>query len=92
MWSIKQNVEVEFSSIEFKDALLMIPVMDELVDSINNKQKDIDEYEKEGNDSKQEPFYISADKKELPILIKRYNLLSSLGFVSTIDLIPTVKL
>lgn len=92
MKTINQSVEISFSAIEFKDALIILPIMDELVNNINTKQKSIDEYKSKQEINKQEPYYIKEYREEIPVLLKRYNILSKIGFVSSIDLLPSVKL
>lgn len=89
MKTVNQNVEIAFKAIDFSDALIMLPVMDKIVEDINNYQKAIDN---NNQNDKENLWLVEEAEKKLPTLIKRYNLLSRLGFVSQIDFISTVKL
>lgn len=92
MKSINQSVEVVFNAIDFSDAVIILPIMDDLISKINEKQKAIDYYNNNPAKDNKEPNYVNEYKNEISILIKQYNVLSRIGFVSQIDFIPTVTL
>lgn len=89
MKTIKQNVEVNFNAIDVKDALEMLPLMNELKRTIAFEQatKIKDDLPKEEQKCYKNIYY---DKLYLDLITKInvYNLLTKLGFVSTITLTP----
>lgn len=89
METIKQNREVNFNAITIKDAIEMLPLMDELKRTINYEQarKIKNDLPKEEQKRYSNIYY---DKLDLYLddKINIYNLLSKLGFVSRITKTP----
>lgn len=88
MRTIFQSQDIAFHAPNFKDAVIILPLMDELTKVINhNRKADIyenlpaEEREKYNRVWRKNDLSISPDSME-----KILNLLSSLGFESQIDL------
>lgn len=85
MRTIVQSVEVGFYAIGVKDVITLLPTMDKLVNDINDMKEQIKKDE-EKIAKEERAYYYHEHKHLLDSYIKQYKLLSSLGFVSTIDI------
>lgn len=94
MKTIKRNEEIAFNALTLKDAVVLLPLMDALVDAVNkNKlaefynnltQEEREQYRKEWGHC---DIHLTAETIE-----RTHALLSSLGFESQIDIKePTLK-
>ena len=94
MKTIKQQSEINFNAISFKDAIVMLPLMDELTNAINqNRVADFydnlpeDEKTKYRHVWKKTDIRLSAQEMETI-----FNLLNELGFESAIEFKnPTIQ-
>jgi hypothetical protein len=88
MKTIKQSQEISFNAISFKDAIVLLPIMDALVNIVNQNrvaslwqklpQEDREKYRKVYSSNN---FYIQENQAE-----KILQILSDLGFESSNDL------
>lgn len=88
MKTIKQSEEINFNAISFKDALIMLPLMDELTNLINHI-KLTDFYASLPEDEKNKYRNVwRRDNISLPTnsVEKIYEVLTKLGFESQNDL------
>lgn len=88
MKTVFQSQDIPFHSLNFKDAVIILPLMDELTKVINHNRKaevyenlSAEEREKYNRVWRKNDLSISPDSME-----KILNLLASLGFESQIDL------
>ena len=88
MKTIKQQEEIAFNAITFKDALVALPLMNELANNINNNKKvelynalPDEEKEKYARQWWNNSISLNAEDAE-----KIYNLLRDLGFESQVDI------
>lgn len=88
MRTIKQTVEIDFNAITIQEAVILVPLMDRLIDSINY-------YKAEDNYDNNRQFKKSPSRKvhrdlSLEEIESVYKVLSSLGFCGSgkIDLLP----
>lgn len=94
MKTVFQSQDIPFHSLNFKDAVIILPLMDELTKVINHNRKaevyenlSAEEREKYNRVWRKNDLSISPDSME-----KILNLLASLGFESQIDLkVATVE-
>lgn len=88
MRTIKQNVEVDFNAITIQEAIILVPLMDKLIDSINYSKAE-NNYDSNRKDKKHPSRKIYRDLS-LEDMESIYKVLSSLGFCGSgkIDLLP----
>lgn len=80
MKTIKQNVEVNFNAIDFKDALIIAPIIDDLINRYRSAHNSLDGYYNKGTNR-------YTVKESLEILHRTHSqiqVLLRLGFVSTL--------
>lgn len=88
MRTIKQNVEVDFNAITIQDAIILVPLMDKLIDSINySKAENNYDYNSKSKKHPSRKIHRDFSLEEMESI---YRVLSSLGFCSSgkIDLLP----
>lgn len=80
MISIKQQVDAIFSALEFRDAIVILPIMDQL-------HRDIKTNVSKYRESSKAEGYIQVNiAKRINELYQQYSVLASCGFVSTTPL------
>ena len=85
------QVTATLFAVEIEDAITLLPLMDELVSKINNYQDAIDKFTAKEEETCKASYYVNEAYQELPTLIKRYNVLRRIGFVSSFPLLDTVN-
>lgn len=80
MISIKQQVDAIFSALEFRDAIVILPIMDSLHHDIKTN---VSQY----RESSKADGYIQMNiAKRINELYQQYSVLANFGFVSTTPL------
>lgn len=94
MKQISQPCEVNFSAVEFNDALIMLPVMDNLVNNLNSMvdsaNKNTARYNKSVQDGKPDNWYknnANVSIEEAKSIHRQLDVLFKLGFITSPDVV-----
>ena len=80
MQTIKQTVDVNFNAIDFKDALIIAPIIDELINRYRSAHSALDEAYNKGK----RQYNVGANLKSLRETYSQLQVLLRLGFQSTL--------
>lgn len=80
MQTIKQTVDVNFNAIDFKDALIIAPIIDNLITNYRIAHNSLDEAYNKGNDR----YGVRRDLETLHRTYSQLQVLLRLGFQSTL--------
>lgn len=80
MKTIKQTVDVNFNAIDFKDALIIAPIIDDLINSYQSAHSALDEVYNKGK----KQYNVGANLKLLRKTHSQILVLLRLGFQSTL--------
>lgn len=80
MRTIKQTAEVNFNAIDFKDALIIAPIIDDLINCYRAAHNSLDEAYNKGTDR----YGVRRDLETLRKTYSQLRVLLRLGFQSTL--------
>ena len=86
------DIKQEYHCIGIKDAIIMVSLMNELVNRININNDTICSFLDSAVEGEEIPADIVITRQEISTYIKQYEVLSSLGFVATIDFDKTFNI